>query len=37
MRIKVSILREQLEKEIDKLRALKVSADNIDTCNQDKG
>ena len=36
-RIKVALLREQLEAEIDRLRALKHSADDIDNCNQDKG
>ncbi|XP_071515286.1 uncharacterized protein Uvrag [Panulirus ornatus] len=36
-RVKVALLREQLEAEIDHLRALKLSADNLDNQNQEKG
>ncbi|XP_069997187.1 UV radiation resistance-associated gene protein [Penaeus vannamei] len=36
-RVKVALLREQLEAEIDQLRALKLSADNLDNQNQEKG
>lgn len=36
-RVKVALLREQLEVEIDQLRALKLSADNLDNQNQEKG
>ncbi|KAG7172282.1 uncharacterized protein LOC121862146 [Homarus americanus] len=36
-RLKVALLREQLEAEIDQLRALKLSADNLDNQNQEKG
>nr|XP_045582708.1 UV radiation resistance-associated protein-like [Procambarus clarkii]XP_045582709.1 UV radiation resistance-associated protein-like [Procambarus clarkii] len=36
-RVKVALLREQLEAEIDQLRALKLSADSLDNQNQEKG
>ncbi|KAK3869697.1 hypothetical protein Pcinc_024990 [Petrolisthes cinctipes] len=36
-RVKVALLRKQLEAEIDKLRAIKLSADNLDNQNQEKG
>lgn len=36
-RVKVALLREQLEIEIDQLRALKLSADNLENQNQEKG
>ncbi|KAK7017528.1 hypothetical protein SK128_010348 [Halocaridina rubra] len=35
-RVKVALLREQLQAEIDQLRALKLSADNMDNQNQEK-
>lgn len=36
-RMRVALLRDQLEEEIDKLRSLKLSADNLDNQNQEKG
>ncbi|KAG0723932.1 UV radiation resistance associated protein [Chionoecetes opilio] len=36
-RMRVALLRDQLEDEIDRLRGLKLSADNLDNQNQDKG
>uniref|UniRef100_A0A0P4VZ07 UV radiation resistance-associated gene protein n=1 Tax=Scylla olivacea TaxID=85551 RepID=A0A0P4VZ07_SCYOL len=36
-RMRVALLRDQLEEEIDKLRGLKLSADNLDNQNQEKG
>ncbi|XP_068211269.1 UV radiation resistance-associated gene protein [Palaemon carinicauda] len=36
-RVKVALLREQLEIEIDQLRALKLSAENLENQNQEKG
>ena len=35
--MRVALLRDQLEEEIDKLRGLKLSADNLDNQNQEKG
>lgn len=35
--MRVALLRDQLEEEIDKLRNLKLSADNLDNQNQEKG
>lgn len=35
--MRVALLRDQLEEEIDKLRSLKLSADNLDNQNQEKG
>lgn len=35
--MRVALLRDQLEEEIDTLRSLKLFADNLDNQNQEKG